>query len=62
MMRLNRPSAATAARKSHASRNPCERHFWCSRGRGRGPGQSKGSRFWPRRVEQGRAQQHCNTH
>eukprot|EP00974_Lingulodinium_polyedra_P058522 5635913-Lingulodinium_polyedra.AAC.1 len=29
-MRRNRPSAATTARKSHASRTPCEHQFWRS--------------------------------
>eukprot|EP00974_Lingulodinium_polyedra_P022987 2217487-Lingulodinium_polyedra.AAC.1 len=32
MMRSSRPSATTAAHKSHASRPPCERHVWCSHG------------------------------
>eukprot|EP00974_Lingulodinium_polyedra_P039381 3776380-Lingulodinium_polyedra.AAC.1 len=31
-MRSSRPSAATAGRKSHASRAPCERRNWCWRG------------------------------
>eukprot|EP00974_Lingulodinium_polyedra_P051958 4997451-Lingulodinium_polyedra.AAC.1 len=32
MMRSNRPSAATADRKSHVSRTPCKHHVWCWRG------------------------------
>eukprot|EP00974_Lingulodinium_polyedra_P001463 137850-Lingulodinium_polyedra.AAC.1 len=32
MMRSNRPSAATAACKSHVSRAPCEHHFRCPYG------------------------------
>eukprot|EP00974_Lingulodinium_polyedra_P057103 5493597-Lingulodinium_polyedra.AAC.1 len=46
MIRSSRPSAAATARKSHASRAPCEHHFsvftWTARGvrfarrRGRG--------------------------
>eukprot|EP00974_Lingulodinium_polyedra_P108149 10468933-Lingulodinium_polyedra.AAC.1 len=32
MMRSNRPSAAAAARKSHAARAPCETMCRCSHG------------------------------
>eukprot|EP00974_Lingulodinium_polyedra_P073463 7112249-Lingulodinium_polyedra.AAC.1 len=32
MMRSNRPFAAAAARKSHASHTPCEHQFLCSHG------------------------------
>eukprot|EP00974_Lingulodinium_polyedra_P103936 10060879-Lingulodinium_polyedra.AAC.1 len=32
MMRSSRPSAATAARKSHVPRAPCGHQFWCARG------------------------------
>eukprot|EP00974_Lingulodinium_polyedra_P008312 792740-Lingulodinium_polyedra.AAC.1 len=32
MMRSDRPSAATTARKSHASRTPCKHRNWRSHG------------------------------